>query len=125
MPSSMGPHLKGFAPPFTPTGNASFLPSERFTGDKPTFRPRHVGIIARFLADKDYLEKLLPQPLEMRENTPEVSIFVNETIFTGTSIALETVEPSEHRIREALIVIPCQFKGDEYGFHYLQYLTSE
>jgi acetoacetate decarboxylase len=105
------------------TGPSSFLADE--ISPDAQFRPRHVGIVARFLADPGYLEKLLPRPLEMAENTPEVSIFVNETVITtGAEPAVES-EPSEERFREALIVIPCRYEGAEYGFHYLQYLTSE
>src|SRR5438874_1278596 len=105
--SSMGPHLKGHAPPFTPNGYSSFMPIERFPNPQSHLRLSHVGIIARWVADADYLARLLPQPLEPSETTTEISLFVNRTVSTGAEVDADLVEPSEAHFNEVLIVIPC------------------
>jgi hypothetical protein len=118
----MGPHLKGFVPPFTPSGNAAMLKPRSDVG----VRPAHVGIVVRWIADGEYLARLLPHPLEPTDTTPELALFINDTVIDGLMDEdTEDIELTEARFNEALFMIPCSYRGEPKVFHYLQYITSE
>ncbi len=127
MAGSMGPHLKGFAPPFSPTGRSSIVPAMPTSASHPGARPRpiHAGIMARFLADGDYLAKLIPRPLRATERTPEVSVFLNVSVPTGVELDPDLAELEEWRLTEALFTIPCEYEGVEYAWRYLMYVGSQ
>ena len=121
MTSPMGPHLKGSAPPFTPTGNASML---RVASGGMS--PVHAGIVVRWRADPDYLARLLAHPLEPADASGEMAMFINDTVIAGLmDDEIVVAEPSEVRFREALFLIPCSLHGERKRFHYVQYITSE
>jgi acetoacetate decarboxylase len=121
MSDSIGPHLKGFVPPYTPTGQSSLI-LPRTEG----VRVAHVGLISRWIAPKDYAASLLPHPLTPSDTTSEIEMFVNFTEYTGRPAHERTdTEPTETRFNEALIMIPCLYKGEPKVFHYIQYITNE
>jgi acetoacetate decarboxylase len=121
MTSSIGPYLKGFVPPYTPTGQASIM-RPRPDG----VRPAHVGIVARWVAPEEYVASLLPHPLTPSDTTSDIAMFVNFTEYTGGPAADRVeAEPSETRFNEALIMIPCVYRGEPKVFHYIQYITNE
>src|SRR5713101_2036761 len=103
----MGPHIKGFIPPFTPTGRSSHPRFDPRPGADPPIWPgivaSHWGILVRWVADGDYVAKLLPHPLEPTERTEEVSFFVNETLALPDGVDVATVAPEDSRFNEAII----------------------
>jgi len=122
-PHSMGPELKQWTPPFTPTGRSSYWSQDfsAFAG----IRGAHWGILARFRADAAYLGRLLPAPLEPAPNTGEVFLFINETLAIAEQERLADAAPAERRFREAILIFPCRYEGVECRYHYIMYTDSD
>jgi hypothetical protein len=130
--SDMGPHLRGGAPPFTPSGRASFI---RSTDLGATLgQSGHVGILARFRVDRANAERLLPRPLAPSEHTDSVFLFLNETQsgFIRHRPAgevgwdyLRAFNPNHASWHEALLLIPCLCEGRPAAFIPWQYKDQD
>jgi hypothetical protein len=117
--SDMGPHLRGVSPPFTPSGKAAFARSTDLGADQ-VVQAGHVGMLMRWRADRETVEKWLPRPLEPTASTDRLYCFLNITQ-TGVNMwrapgeagydYLRHVTPHHLNWHEALFWIPCQFKG--------------
>jgi hypothetical protein len=125
--SPMGPVLKGWSPPFTPTGHSAYW---RFDDhEQPGFpgcRPIHTGILVSYEGYADRLAALLPAPLEPSERTGTISLFFNRTTLLPTDVGdvAATVEPDETRFHEVIVMFPCRLGEKEYMFHYIMYTDS-
>jgi len=116
--SDMGPHLRGQSPPFTPSGRAAFLRSTDLAGSEPA-QAGHVGILARWRADRRQAEQLLPRPLEPSDSTDQICLFLNQTqsalnVHRGEADGadgLELLNPHHVSWHEALFMIPCLAEG--------------
>ena len=111
----MGPHLRGASPPFTPSGRAAFMRSTDL-GASESVQAGHIGILARWRADRRNAEALLPAPLEPSDTTERIYLFLNQTQTAlnthrpagdVTGEYLRALNPHHVNWHEALFMIPC------------------
>jgi hypothetical protein len=116
----MGPALRGQSPPFSPSGNASFMRSTDL-GASEFVQAGHVGIMARWRVDRRSAEQLLPRPLQPSDATDRPYLFLNQTQTAlnthrpaGASGMdyLRHVNPYHVNWHEALFMIPCLCEGE-------------
>lgn len=120
----MGPLVRGWSPPFTPSGMSSIwrIKGPGYTG----VQMAHMGVLVRFEADAERLATLLPAPLEASERTGEVGMFVNVT----RSVPRGFADDSEERrvakpFHEVVLIFPCRLGDTEYQFHWIMYTDDE
>jgi hypothetical protein len=116
---AMGPTLRGQSPPFTPSGSAAYLRSTDL-GAAAAVQAGHVGILARWRANRTNAERLLPRPLEPSETTDQIYLFLNRTqtgLNTHRPVGAEGADYLRHlnpyhvNWHEALFMIPCLCEG--------------
>jgi hypothetical protein len=116
----MGPHLRGQSPPFTPSGRAAFLRSTDL-GASEAVQAGHVGVLARWRANRHNVEMLLPRPLEPSEASEQIYLFLNRTQTAlnthrpagdAAGEYLKRLNPYHVNWHEALFMIPCMWDGE-------------
>jgi hypothetical protein len=133
--STMGEHLRGSSPPFTPSGRAAFMSSMDLGTHDGQFLAQagHIGLLLRWRADRANAERLLPPPLAPSEHTDRIYLFLNRTQ-SGINIHqddaegleyLKTLNPNHSTWHEALFLIPCLCEGERSVYIPIQYKDQD
>jgi hypothetical protein len=125
----VGTVLRGESPPFTPSGRAAYLRSTNLSASEPA-QAGHIGILARWRAERRNVEMLLPKPLELSETSDQIYLFLNQTqsalnIHRPSGAEdmdyLRDLNPHHVSWHEALFMIPCLCEGRPAAFVPVQY----